>query len=48
VGAVQQLGLDELAGFGDKQGHYCPITWNGYWNMTSIGMLTNLQPVPAK
>ncbi|HSW43415.1 MAG TPA: ABC transporter substrate-binding protein [Patescibacteria group bacterium] len=24
-----------------------PATWNGYWQMGSIKMLTNLQPVPA-
>jgi len=35
-------------GAGDKQGHYFPITWNGYWNMTSIDMLTQLQPTPKK
>jgi peptide/nickel transport system substrate-binding protein len=25
--------------------HYLPVTWNGYWNMTSILMLTDLKPV---
>ncbi len=24
--------------------HYFPVTWNGYWNMTSILMLVNLEP----
>jgi len=24
--------------------HYLPVTWNGYWNMTSILMLCNLKP----
>jgi peptide/nickel transport system substrate-binding protein len=28
--------------------HYLPVTWNGYWNMTSILMLTSLKPVPAQ
>ncbi len=28
--------------------HYLPVTWNGYWNMTSILMLTSLEPVPAQ
>jgi peptide/nickel transport system substrate-binding protein len=26
--------------------HYLPCTWRGYWNMTSIDMLTALEPVP--
>jgi peptide/nickel transport system substrate-binding protein len=25
--------------------HYLPVTWNGYWNMTAILMLTELKPV---
>jgi peptide/nickel transport system substrate-binding protein len=29
----------------DKDNHYLPVTWNGYWNMTSILMLTRLKPV---
>jgi peptide/nickel transport system substrate-binding protein len=32
----------------DKDNHYLPVTWNGYWNMTSILMLTQLKPVVAK
>jgi peptide/nickel transport system substrate-binding protein len=32
-------------GSGDDQKHYFPVTWNGYWNMTSILMLTELKPV---
>jgi peptide/nickel transport system substrate-binding protein len=24
--------------------HYLPVTWNGYWNMTAILMLTELKP----
>jgi peptide/nickel transport system substrate-binding protein len=28
--------------------HYLPVTWNGYWNMTAILMLTSLKPVPPK
>ena len=27
-----------------KDNHYLPVTWNGYWNMTSILMLTSLKP----
>jgi peptide/nickel transport system substrate-binding protein len=26
--------------------HYLPVTWNGYWNMTAILMLTELRPAP--
>jgi peptide/nickel transport system substrate-binding protein len=26
--------------------HYLPVTWNGYWNMTAILMLTQLKAVP--
>lgn len=26
--------------------HYLPVTWRGYWNMTAILMLCDLQPVP--
>ncbi len=33
-------------GSGDSQGHYLPVTWRGYWNMTAILMLTQLQAVP--
>ena len=32
----------------DKDNHYLPVTWRGYWNMTSILMLTQLKPVVAK
>jgi peptide/nickel transport system substrate-binding protein len=32
----------------DKDNHYLPVTWNGYWNMTSILMLTQLKPAVAK
>jgi len=32
----------------DDGTHNFPVTWNGYWNMTSIFMLTNLKPVPPK
>jgi peptide/nickel transport system substrate-binding protein len=28
--------------------HYLPTTWRGYWNMTSILMLTQLKPAPAQ
>lgn len=28
--------------------HYLPVTWNGYWNMTAILMLSELEPVPAQ
>ena len=28
----------------DGAKHYFPVTWNGYWNMTSILMLTELKP----
>jgi peptide/nickel transport system substrate-binding protein len=31
-------------GSADNQNHYFPVTWNGYWNMTSILMLTQLKP----
>ncbi len=26
--------------------HYLPVTWRGYWNMTAILMLCDLEPVP--
>jgi peptide/nickel transport system substrate-binding protein len=35
-------------GSDDKSNHYFPVTWNGYWNMTSILMLTELKPAPKK
>jgi peptide/nickel transport system substrate-binding protein len=28
-----------------KDNHYLPVTWNGYWNMTGILMLTQLKAV---
>ena len=31
----------------DGANHYMPATWRGYWNMTSILMLTELEPVEA-
>ena len=30
----------------DTANHYLPVTWRGYWNMTSILMLCDLKPVP--
>jgi peptide/nickel transport system substrate-binding protein len=30
----------------DECNHYLPVTWNGYWNMTAILMLCDLEPVP--
>ncbi len=35
-------------GSGADQSHNFPVTWNGYWNMTSILMLTQLKAVPPK
>ncbi len=32
----------------DKDNHYLPVTWSGYWNMTAILMLTQLKPAAAK
>jgi peptide/nickel transport system substrate-binding protein len=26
--------------------HWTPVSWRGYWNMTAIRMLTDLEPVP--
>jgi peptide/nickel transport system substrate-binding protein len=31
----------------DDAEHVLPATWNGYWQMGAIKMLTNLKPVPA-
>lgn len=31
----------------DDANHYLPATWRGYWNMTGIMMLTELEPVEA-
>jgi peptide/nickel transport system substrate-binding protein len=31
----------------DEGEHILPATWNGYWQMGAIKMLTNLEPVPA-
>ena len=28
--------------------HYLPATWRGYWNMSAIQMLLELEPVPAQ
>lgn len=28
--------------------HWTPSTWRGYWNMTAIRMLTDLEPVPQE
>jgi peptide/nickel transport system substrate-binding protein len=28
--------------------HYLPATWRGYWNMSGIQMLLELEPVPAQ
>ncbi len=27
--------------------HHLPSTWNGYWQLGAVLMLTELQPVPA-
>jgi peptide/nickel transport system substrate-binding protein len=32
----------------ETDNHYLPTTWRGYWNMTSILMLTELEPAPAE
>jgi peptide/nickel transport system substrate-binding protein len=32
----------------DDCAHYFPVTWNGYWNMTSLLMLSKLQPTPKQ
>jgi peptide/nickel transport system substrate-binding protein len=32
----------------DNANHYLPATWRGYWNMTSIRMLTELKPAPKQ
>jgi peptide/nickel transport system substrate-binding protein len=31
---------------GDKDNHYLPVTWRGYWNLSAIQMLTSLKPAP--
>ena len=31
----------------DTCNHYLPATWNGYWQMGAVLMLTELKPVPA-
>jgi peptide/nickel transport system substrate-binding protein len=28
----------------EKDNHYLPVTWRGYWNMSAIQMLTSLKP----
>lgn len=33
-------------GSADDANHYLPATWRGYWNMTGILMLSELEPVP--
>jgi len=30
----------------EKDNHYLPITWRGYWNLSAIQMLASLKPVP--
>ncbi len=32
----------------EKDNHYLPVTWRGYWNMTSILMLCNLKLTPKQ
>jgi peptide/nickel transport system substrate-binding protein len=32
----------------DTANHFLPTTWRGYWNMTSILMLTELKPAPQE
>ncbi len=32
----------------DGSNHYLPTTWRGYWNMTSILMLTEIKPAEKK
>ncbi len=32
----------------DSTYHVLPSTWNGYWNMGSVLMLTKIEPVPAQ
>jgi peptide/nickel transport system substrate-binding protein len=32
----------------DTCNHSLPSTWNGYWQMGAVNMLTQLKPVPAK
>ncbi len=31
----------------DSAGHILPATWNGYWQMGAVKMLTEIEPVPA-
>ncbi len=31
----------------EGENNYLPVTWNNYWNMTGVLMLTELEPVPA-
>jgi peptide/nickel transport system substrate-binding protein len=35
-------------GSAEDANHYLPATWNQYWNMTAILMLTELQPAAAE
>ncbi len=32
----------------DTCNHHVPSTWNGYWQMGAVLMLTELQPAPAQ
>jgi peptide/nickel transport system substrate-binding protein len=32
----------------DTDNHHLPSTWNGYWQMGAVLMLTELEPVPAQ
>ena len=44
--AGQQLGLDQLAVQDASSNHYLPTTWNGYWQMGAVLMLTQIKLVP--
>jgi peptide/nickel transport system substrate-binding protein len=35
-------------GAADDANHYLPATWRGYWNMTGIQMLAELEPAPTE
>jgi hypothetical protein len=48
VVAGQQRGLDQLAVQRRHLQPCLPSTWNGYWQMGAVLMLTQLKPVPAK
>jgi hypothetical protein len=32
----------------DDASHYLPASWRGYWNLSGIQMLMELQPVPPQ